>query len=81
MSTLIRTTKKPKYLKNMRSLHIPSHVFQDKNVAFKIFELGLKKFGHNPEYIVCYIDFMGHLNGNSNLVVKCLFRMHILMIF
>lgn len=37
---------------------------QDKSVAFKIFELGLKKYGDIPEYILAYIDYLSHLNGN-----------------
>lgn len=36
---------------------------QDKSVAFKIFELGLKKYGDIPEYILAYIDYLSHLNG------------------
>ena len=38
---------------------------KDKNIAFRIFELGLKKFADNPEYILCYIDYLSHLNGRS----------------
>ena len=41
-------------------------VFQEKTVALKIYELGLKKFGHITEYIMSYIDFMSHLNGMSD---------------
>lgn len=36
---------------------------QDKSVAFKIFELGLKKYGDIPEYVLAYIDYLSHLNG------------------
>ncbi|KAK0086162.1 hypothetical protein PV325_003667 [Microctonus aethiopoides] len=39
---------------------------KDKNIAFRIFELGLKKFGDNPEYILCYIDYLSHLNEDNN---------------
>ena len=38
-------------------------MLQEKTVALKIYELGLKKFGHITEYILSYIDFMSHLNG------------------
>ncbi len=38
---------------------------QDKSVAFKIFELGLKKYGDIPEYILAYIDYLSHLNGKN----------------
>lgn len=36
---------------------------KDKEIAFRIFELGLKKFGGNPEYVKCYVDYLSHLNG------------------
>ncbi|PNF15153.1 Protein suppressor of forked [Cryptotermes secundus] len=39
---------------------------KDKNIAFRIFELGLKKFSDNPEYILCYIDYLSHLNEDNN---------------
>jgi cleavage stimulation factor subunit 3 len=39
---------------------------KDKNIAFRIFELGLKKFGHHPEYVECYIDYLSHLNEDNN---------------
>lgn len=38
---------------------------KDKNIAFRIFELGLKKFANCPEYVLCYIDYLSHLNGTS----------------
>lgn len=39
---------------------------KDKNIAFRIFELGLKKFGDTPDYIVGYIDYLSHLNEDNN---------------
>lgn len=36
---------------------------KDKHIAFRIFELGLKKFSNCPEYVLCYIDYLSHLNG------------------
>ena len=42
---------------------LPSSL-QDKTVAFKIFELGLKRFGDDPNYVLAYIDHLSHLNGN-----------------
>ena len=38
-------------------------LFQEKTVALKIFELGLKKYGDIPDYVLAYVDFMSHLNG------------------
>ncbi|XP_014288469.1 protein suppressor of forked isoform X4 [Halyomorpha halys] len=39
---------------------------KDKNIAFRIFELGLKKFASNPQYVLCYIDYLSHLNEDNN---------------
>ncbi|CAG5134130.1 unnamed protein product [Candidula unifasciata] len=39
---------------------------KEKNIALKIFELGLKKYADSPEYASCYIDFMSHLNEDNN---------------
>ncbi|XP_026086883.1 cleavage stimulation factor subunit 3-like [Carassius auratus] len=39
---------------------------KDKSVAFKIFELGLKKYVDIPEYILAYIDYLSHLNEDNN---------------
>lgn len=39
---------------------------KDKNIAFKIFELGLKKYGDNPDYVLAYIDYLSHLNDDNN---------------
>ncbi|XP_065560553.1 cleavage stimulation factor subunit 3-like [Artemia franciscana] len=39
---------------------------KDKNVAFKIFELGLKKYSDDPEYLVAYVDYLSHLNEDNN---------------
>jgi cleavage stimulation factor subunit 3 len=36
---------------------------KDKNVAFKIFELGLKKYATVAEYVLAYVDYLSHLNG------------------
>lgn len=55
---------------------------QDKSVAFKIFELGLKKYGDIPEYVLAYIDYLSHLNGKSQelreiikleIIIHCVF--------
>ncbi|CAH1799459.1 unnamed protein product [Owenia fusiformis] len=39
---------------------------KDKSVAFKIFELGLKKYGSIPEYVLAYLEYMSHLNEENN---------------
>ena len=43
--------------------------FKDSNVTSKIFELGLKKFGHSPDFILSYIDYLSHLNEENNIRV------------
>ncbi|EQB79164.1 cleavage stimulation factor subunit 3 isoform 1 [Camelus ferus] len=43
---------------------------KDKSVAFKIFELGLKKYGDIPEYVLAYIDYLSHLNASILKVEK-----------
>lgn len=39
---------------------------KEKQIAFKIFELGLKRFGDEPDYLLSYIDYMSHLNEDNN---------------
>lgn len=36
---------------------------KNKEIAFRIFELGLKKHPDNPDYIMSYVDYLSHLNG------------------
>ncbi|KAG5444096.1 Cleavage stimulation factor subunit 3 [Clonorchis sinensis] len=42
---------------------------KDKEIGHKIFELGMKRFGGNADYILCYVDFMTHLNEDNNIRV------------
>ncbi|RLN98833.1 hypothetical protein BBJ28_00001419 [Nothophytophthora sp. Chile5] len=37
-----------------------------KDIALKIFELGLKKCIQEPAYVMCYLDFLGHLNDDNS---------------
>lgn len=37
-----------------------------KDIALKIFELGLKKCIQEPAYVLCYLDFLGHLNDDNS---------------
>ncbi|GAB6030297.1 Cleavage stimulation factor subunit 3 [Chamberlinius hualienensis] len=39
---------------------------KEKNVAFRIFELGLKRYPEEPNYILAYIDYLSHLNEDNN---------------
>lgn len=38
---------------------------KNKDIAFRIFELGLKKFPDNADYIMAYVDYLSHLNGRD----------------
>ncbi|RHY48614.1 hypothetical protein DYB38_009968, partial [Aphanomyces astaci] len=38
-----------------------------KQIALNIFELGLKKFIHEPEFVLSYVDFLGHTNDDNNM--------------
>ena len=48
----------------MLDTRLPFPLLQDKTVAFKIFELGLKRFGDDPNYVLAYVDHLSHLNGS-----------------
>lgn len=39
---------------------------KESNVAFNIFNLGLKKYGQNLDYVLAYINYMTHLNEDHN---------------
>ncbi|XP_003741616.1 cleavage stimulation factor subunit 3 [Galendromus occidentalis] len=39
---------------------------KDTTIAVKIFELGLKKYGGNSDYVLAYIDYLSHQNDDSN---------------
>jgi cleavage stimulation factor subunit 3 len=42
------------------------NISKDKAIAFKIFELGLKKFADEPTYVLAYLDHLTHLNEDNN---------------
>ncbi|CAG8511165.1 16461_t:CDS:10, partial [Racocetra persica] len=42
------------------------HCSKDQVIAGKIFELGLKNFIYNPEYVSQYLDFLIQLNDDNN---------------
>ncbi|XP_067035350.1 cleavage stimulation factor subunit 3-like [Acropora muricata] len=39
---------------------------KDKSIAFKIFELGLKKHMNETDYVLAYVDYLSHLNDDNN---------------
>ena len=45
------------------------YISKDKNIAFKIFELGLKRYSDEPSYLMAYIDHLSHLNGENQYYV------------
>lgn len=40
-----------------------------KEVALRIFELGLKRYIQVPAYVLCYLDLLGHLNEDNSTSV------------
>jgi len=39
---------------------------KDKNLAIKIFDLGLKRFGDKAEFVRIYMEFMSNMNDDNN---------------
>ncbi|XP_074613166.1 cleavage stimulation factor subunit 3-like isoform X2 [Acropora palmata] len=39
---------------------------KDKSIAFKIFELGLKRHMNETDYVLAYVDYLSHLNDDNN---------------
>ncbi|KAG8193841.1 hypothetical protein JTE90_029573 [Oedothorax gibbosus] len=67
--TIFRKTRenaKTKYQVFVAAAWMEYYCSKDKNVAMKIFELGLKKYGETPDYVLCYIDYLSHLNDDNN---------------
>ena len=46
------------------------YISKDKNIAFKIFELGLKRYSDEPNYLMAYIDHLSHLNGENRYILR-----------
>ncbi|XP_019857540.1 PREDICTED: cleavage stimulation factor subunit 3 [Amphimedon queenslandica] len=42
------------------------YITKDKDIAFRIFELGMKKFGTNVGFLLAYVDYLSHLNDDNN---------------
>ncbi|KAF0697171.1 Aste57867_12165 [Aphanomyces stellatus] len=40
---------------------------EGKQIALNIFELGLKKYIHVPDYVLSYVDFLSHTNDDNNM--------------
>uniref|UniRef100_A0A0R3S461 Suf domain-containing protein n=1 Tax=Elaeophora elaphi TaxID=1147741 RepID=A0A0R3S461_9BILA len=39
---------------------------KDTDIAIRVFDMGLKKYGDEPEYALAYVDFLSHLNEDNN---------------
>uniref|UniRef100_A0A1I8G4L2 Suf domain-containing protein n=1 Tax=Macrostomum lignano TaxID=282301 RepID=A0A1I8G4L2_9PLAT len=39
---------------------------KDPALGQRIFDLGMKRFGQVPEYVLCYTEYMSHLNEDNN---------------
>ena len=46
------------------------YISKDKNIAFKIFELGLKRYSDEPNYLLAYIDHLSHLSGKETKTLR-----------
>ena len=53
---------------------------KDKNLAIKIFDLGLKRFGDKAEYVRIYMEFMSNMNDDNNtrwiFLINLIFQIH-----
>ncbi|KAK7478906.1 hypothetical protein BaRGS_00029887 [Batillaria attramentaria] len=61
-----REDKRSKYHVYVAAALMEYYCSKEKSIALKIFELGLKRYADTPEYALCYIDFMSHLNEDNN---------------
>ena len=43
------------------------HCNKDKQVAFKIYEVGLKTFGNNPRFVASYMEFLMNTTDDANI--------------
>lgn len=50
-------------------IKVPFPIIQDPTIAYKILELGLKRYMKEPAYVLAYIDYMKHLNEDNNTLV------------
>ncbi|KAH9280651.1 Cleavage stimulation factor subunit 3 [Echinococcus granulosus] len=39
---------------------------KDKTIGQKIFGLGMKRFAGNSDFVLCYVEYMSHLNEDNN---------------
>ena len=52
--------------------HMEYFISKDKSIAYKIFELGMKKFSDEPKYVLAYLDYLSHMNGKGSSLEKAL---------
>ncbi|XP_067946959.1 cleavage stimulation factor subunit 3-like isoform X2 [Watersipora subatra] len=63
---MAREDKRSSYHVYVAAALMEFYCSKDKNVAYKIFELGLKRFGDNNDFIMCFVEYMLHLNEDNN---------------
>lgn len=61
-----RLDKKSSYHVYVSAALMEYYCSKDTNVAMKIFDLGCKTFGDDPNYCLAYTDFLSHLNEDNN---------------
>ena len=61
-----REDNRTKYHVYVAAAKMEYHCTKNKEIAVKIFELGLKKFPDSSDYIMAYVDYLSHLNEDNN---------------
>ncbi|CAI4231019.1 unnamed protein product [Auanema sp. JU1783] len=61
-----REDKRTSYHIFVASALMEYYCSKDKEIAMRVFDLGLKKYGDEPEYACAYVDFLSHLNEDNN---------------
>ena len=66
MFRLAREDGRIKYHVFIAAAYMEYFSAKDKNLAIKIFDLGLKRFGDKAEFVRIYMEFMSNMNDDNN---------------
>ena len=61
-----REDNRSKYQTFVAAALMEYYCTKNKEIAFRIFELGLKRFPESADYIMAYVDYLSHLNEDNN---------------
>jgi len=77
-----REDPRSKYHVYVAAAQMEYYCSKDQNIAFRIFELGLKKFPDHADYIMSYVDYLSHLNGTLTRyeALYVIFILHVLKV-